>query len=147
MALFLSTFVNKIDKKGRVSVPATFRAALSTQTFQGIFCYRAFTVDAIEGCGSDIMEALAATVNPLNPFDAEENPNALILGDTRELSWDSEGRVVLPEDLIAHAHLSETAAFYGMGPKFQIWEPERLRAATEDMRKRALQARRGGGAA
>src|SRR3546814_16460146 len=28
MALFLSTYVNRIDKKGRVSVPESFRAAL-----------------------------------------------------------------------------------------------------------------------
>ena len=36
MALFLDTFVNKIDRKGRVSVPATFRAALDGQAFHGI---------------------------------------------------------------------------------------------------------------
>ncbi|MEK6734601.1 MAG: MraZ family transcriptional regulator, partial [Pseudomonadota bacterium] len=31
--LFLSSFTNKIDKKGRVSVPASFRSSLSQQTF------------------------------------------------------------------------------------------------------------------
>ena len=36
MALFIDTFVNRIDKKGRVSVPATFRAALNGQGFHGI---------------------------------------------------------------------------------------------------------------
>lgn len=141
MAFFLSTYVNKVDKKGRVSVPATFRAALSAEGMAGIVCYRSFTAAAIEGCGMDLMKQMAATVNPLDPFAVEENPNALILGDARELNWDPEGRVILPEDLIAHAGITESAAFYGMGPKFQIWQPDALKTAIEALRERTIRER------
>ena len=66
MRLFLSTFTNKVDKKGRVSVPATFRAALSELSFPGIVAYRSFTALCIEGCGMDFMQRLSEIRQPLN---------------------------------------------------------------------------------
>lgn len=152
MALFLSTFVNKVDKKGRVSVPATFRAALTQQSFQGIVCYRSFTADAIEGCGMDRLERLSETVDQFDAFSPEQDDiTSLIFADARQLAWDGEGRIILPEDLLAHAHISEAAAFVGKGKTFQIWEPEAFRETTEALRQRALRERptiplrRGGG--
>ena len=53
------------------------------------------------------------------------------------LPWDAEGRIVLPEDMIAHARLAETAAFVGKGRTFQLWEPDQLKQAMEEIRKRA----------
>ena len=59
LGLFLSTFINKIDKKGRVSVPATFRAALSQEDFQGIVVFRSYTQEALEGVGMSSMDVMA----------------------------------------------------------------------------------------
>lgn len=142
MALFLSTFVNKIDKKGRVSVPATFRAALSGQPFPGIVTYRSFTSPALEGSGMDFMERLAASTEQFDAFSAEqEQITALIFADSKQLPWDPEGRIVLPEDFIAHAGIGETCAFVGLGNTFQIWEPGALRVAQDALRQRALRDR------
>ena len=142
MALFLSTFVNKVDKKGRVSVPSTFRAALTGQTFQGIVAYRSFTGACIEGCGMDFMERLSDGAQSLDTFSPEqEDLSALIFADARQLPWDPEGRVILPEDILAHAGIAETVAFVGKGQTFQIWQPDAYKQIEAEIRARALQSR------
>lgn len=142
MALFLSTFVNRIDKKGRTSVPATFRAALAAQAFQGIIAYRSFTNACVEGCGMDFMERLSDGAQSFDAFSAEqEDLSALIFADARQLPWDPEGRINLPEDILAHAGISEAVAFVGKGQTFQIWQPEAYKAVEADIRARALASR------
>lgn len=142
MGLFLSTFTNKVDRKGRVSVPATFRAALSPQSFQGIVAYRSFTSACVEGCGMDFMERLSASTQDFAAFSPEqEDLSALIFADARQLAWDPEGRIVLPEDVLAHAGIAEAAAFVGKGHTFQIWEPETYKALEAEIRARALKNR------
>jgi MraZ protein len=142
MGLFLSTFVNKVDRKGRVSVPATFRATLAQQAFQGIIAYRSFTTACIEGCGMDFMERLSDSAQTLDAFSPEqEDLSALIFADARQLSWDPEGRILLPEDVMAHAGITETAAFVGKGQTFQIWSPDAYRALEAEIRARALSSR------
>lgn len=142
MRLFLNTFVNKVDKKGRVSVPATFRAALAEQTFPGIIAFRSFTAACVEGGGMDWMERLSASADELDLFSPEQDDlTSLIFADARQLSFDTEGRIVLPEDLIAHASLSEACAFVGKGKTFQMWEPQAFAAAQDEVRRRALQNR------
>lgn len=142
MRLFLSTFVNKVDRKGRVSVPATFRTALSDQPFQGVVAYRSFTAGCIEGCGMDFMERLSDSTQQFAAFSPEqEDLSSLIFADARQLGWDTEGRILLPEDLIGHAGITETAAFVGKGQTFQIWEPVAYKAVEAEIRARAAQAR------
>ncbi|PKU22679.1 division/cell wall cluster transcriptional repressor MraZ [Telmatospirillum siberiense] len=143
MALFVSTFVNKVDRKGRVSVPAPFRAALSNQMPQGIVVFPSFTAAAIEGCGNDFLEQLAtSTTAAFDLFSPEQDDlNTLIFSSSHQLAWDPEGRVMLPEEILAHANITEQAAFVGKGRTFQIWEPQALKSHTEEARKRALQNR------
>jgi MraZ protein len=143
MALFVSTFINKVDRKGRVSVPASFRAALANQMPQGIVVYPSFTSAAIEGCGSDFLEQLAdSTTAAFDLFSPEQDDiNTLIFSSSHQLAWDPEGRVVLPEEILAHANITEQAAFVGKGRTFQIWEPEALKKQTAEARARAMQNR------
>jgi MraZ protein len=137
VALFLSTFVNKVDKKGRVSVPATFRAALAGQSFNGIVAFRSFKSSAIEGSGIDRIEEMSARLDALDQFSEDYDSLASIFADAQQLPFDGEGRIVLPEDLAQHAGISESAAFVGLGRTFQIWEPEAHRQHQTEMRDRA----------
>lgn len=142
MALFLSTFANKVDRKGRVSVPATFRAALSAQPFAGIICFPSFTSSCLEGMDMDRLEAIANGLDSqADAFSPEQSDMAhLVFSESRQLTWDSEGRVVLPEDFLAHARIDGLAAFVGKGKTFQIWEPETLKATMADLRAKAQAA-------
>ncbi|ETZ07123.1 protein MraZ [Holospora obtusa F1] len=124
MQLFLSTFQNKIDKKGRVSVPASFRAVLSDQTFQGIVVFRSLTHPAIEGFSMTRMEKLSQDLDQLDAFSQDyEDWTASIFADSHQLPFDSEGRVQLPEIFCNYAGITDVVAFIGRGKSFQLWNP------------------------
>jgi MraZ protein len=124
MALFLSTYSNKVDKKGRVSVPAPYRATLAGQAFSGIIAYGSFINRCIEACGIDRIEHLSGRIESLDPFSEERDAFATtILGGAMQVSFDSEGRVMLPPSLIELAGISVQAVFVGKGETFEIWEP------------------------
>ncbi len=142
MALFLSTYVNKVDKKGRVSVPARFRAVLAGPGFNGVVLFPSFVSPAIEGCGMEFMLSLSRSIGAFDPFSTRYDDFAdAILPEAHELPFDSEGRILLPEPLIAHAGLSDMAAFVGRGERFQIWEPEAFKARRAEARSRAREQR------
>lgn len=124
MAIFLSTMINRIDKKGRVSVPASFRTVLAGQSFPGIIVFRSYVLQAIEGFGMDRMERLSAELDRLDLFSEDQNDlTASIFADAQQLPFDPEGRVTLPEAFCAHAHLTDQVAFVGQGATFQLWNP------------------------
>ncbi len=131
MALFLSTYVNKLDRKGRISVPAPFRSALAGHSFNGIVAYRLFKYDALECCGMGRMEAMGRRLESLEQFSEEYDNLQTLFSDAIELAFDGEGRIVLPEPLRDFAKITDTAAFVGVGSTFQIWEP----GAYEEVKK------------
>lgn len=136
MALFLSTFVNAIDRKGRVSVPAPFRAALGSQN--AIVLFRSYKAAALEGSGLDLMERLSAGLDRLELFsDDRDDLAATIFADAHQLPIDGEGRVVLPKDLLGFAEITGSAAFVGRGPTFQIWEPRAFERHQAEARARS----------
>ena len=140
MALFLSTYINRVDKKGRVSFPASFRAALmgqpvTDQAFQGVVLFRSNTHDALEGFSMSRMEELSQRIDNFDMFSPEQDDMATaIFAESVALSIDGDGRIILPQDLLDFAGITEQAAFVGLGPKFQIWEPSRLEARKKQAR-------------
>jgi MraZ protein len=127
MGLFLGTHINKVDKKGRVSVPSQFRLALAGQDFQGIILYPSLASPGVaEGCGMDFLESIAsASASQHDIFSPQQSDlAAVIFGRSVQLAWDPEGRVVLPEPMIAHIGITEQVAFVGMGVRFQLMLPQ-----------------------
>lgn len=157
MPLFLSTHLNKVDKKGRISVPAAFRAALQTQSFPGVVLFRSSKHPCLEGFDYQTMTELAARLDHFDLFsDDQDDLAAAIFGDSVQLPFDGDGRITLPADLMNHAGIDDAAAFVGMGRKFQLWEPQALTqrraAATTNIKTKgltlpALPVRDNGGAA
>jgi len=140
VALFIDTFINKIDKKGRISVPATFRAALAAQSFQGIVAFPSFKYPAIQAASMDWMQGLTERMAQVDLFsDEHDDLTATLFADAKQLAFDGEGRIMLPESLSAHAGISEAAAFVGRGTSFEIWEPTKLDAYKAEARQRALE--------
>lgn len=136
MALFLSTYTNKVDRKGRISVPASFRAALSAESFQGIVLFRSNNHVCLEGFGHSAMEGLSNRLDHYDLFSAEQDDMATaIFGEAVQLPFDGDGRVVLPGDLINFAKLDEHAAFVGLGRKFQVWNPSEFERRRDAARK------------
>ena len=140
--MFISTFENKLDKKGRVSVPATFRSHLSSLGYNGVVCYPSFTNPSIEFCPQSRIEKIIETIDSLNPF--EENRDVFstsILANSQQLNFDTEGRVTLTEKLIEHTGVKEKVLFVGQGKTFQIWEPSEFKKFSDEAKKKAKSQR------
>ena len=136
MALFLSTYINRIDKKGRVSVPASFRAALAGQSFQGVVLFKSHNHPALEGFGWQAMEEISRRMDHFDLFsDAQDDLATAVFGAAVQLPLDGDGRIILPDSLIEFSGLDGQAAFVGLGTKFQIWNPEELEKRQERARK------------
>tara|TARA_B100000989_G_scaffold292531_1_gene268605 strand:- start:1155 stop:1610 length:456 start_codon:yes stop_codon:yes gene_type:complete len=122
--MFISTYENKLDKKGRVSVPASFRSYLSNMGYNGIICYPSFNHHCIEAWSQDRIEKITNAIDSLNPFDEKKDYfSTSILAESINLQFDSEGRVLLSSKLIKHAKIKKNMLFVGQGKSFQIWEP------------------------
>lgn len=135
MALFLSTYINKVDKKGRVSVPAQFRASLAAETYQGIVAFRSNHHPALEGFSWSFMEEVGQRLDNFDLFsDSQDDLATAIFGDSVQLPFDGDGRVVLPAELMEFAGIDGTAAFVGLGKKFQIWNPKTFKKRREEAR-------------
>ena len=122
--MFLSSYENKIDKKGRVSVPASFRSYLSNLGYNGVICYPSFNNQSIEAWPQDRIEKISNSIDSLNPFEDKRDYFATsILSESINLQFDSEGRILLTGKLLKHAKIKTSMVFVGQGKTFQIWEP------------------------
>ena len=140
--MFLSSYENKIDKKGRVSVPATFRSHLNSMGYNGFISYPSFNHLALEGCSQDRIEKLSNTIDSLNPFEEKRDFFATsILSESENLQFDTEGRVSIPNKLLHHANINNNVLFVGLGKTFQIWEPNNFEKFKIVARKKAYQNR------
>jgi len=140
--MFLSSFENKLDKKGRVSVPATYRSHLSSMGYNGFISYPSFNHLALEACSLDRIEKLSNTIDSLNPFEEKRDYFATsVLSESVNLQFDTEGRVSLTEKLLDHAKIKNNILFVGLGKTFQIWEPKIFEKFKITARKQAYQNR------
>jgi MraZ protein len=148
MDRFVSHFSLRLDAKGRVSIPAPFRAVLARDGFDGLYCYPALDRPALDAGGNALLREIETLIARFSPYSEQREQFSMALFGTSEvLKIDGEGRVVLTEPLKNHAGIKDEVAFAGVGHKFQIWEPGRFRAelaeATEKIRalKRQLGTR------
>ncbi|MBT3535067.1 MAG: division/cell wall cluster transcriptional repressor MraZ [Rhodospirillaceae bacterium] len=139
MALFLSRFDNKVDKKGRVSVPASFRADLTSDAFAGVVAFPSpGSNGAVDGCDIERMKQLSEGIDNFNPFSNDYGDFAtVILTKSHRLPFDTEGRIILPPPLLEHAGITDMATFAGRGATFQIWAPEAYKAYEIEATERA----------
>lgn len=125
MSLFLSCYENRLDTKGRISVPAAFRSSLNNENFNGVVLYRSFKHNCIEGLSMSRMEKMANATDKMGIFDDElDDLSALLFADARPLQFDVTGRIIIPTELLKHANIHERALFVGRGNSFQIWNPD-----------------------
>ena len=136
--MFLSTYENKLDKKGRVSVPSSFRSYLSNLGYNGIICYPSFNYQSIEAWPQQRIEKISSAIDTLSPFEDKRDFFATsILSESISLQFDSEGRISLSPKLLKHAKIKNSMVFVGQGKTFQIWEPSLFEKFKVNARKKA----------
>ena len=131
-----------MDKKGRVSVPASFRSYLSNLGYNGVICYPSFNNQSIEAWPQERIEKISNTIDSLNPFEEKRDFFATsILSESENLQFDTEGRVSLSNKLLNHAKIKNNILFVGLGKTFQIRETKNFEILKIDARKKAYQNR------
>ena len=138
----MSSTVNKIDSKGRISIPAPFRSVLEFQGYPGVYLFPSFTSRAIDGGGQELIDQISLSVEKMQLFSEETDAlSTALFSDTYSLSYDQDGRVSLPELLIEHANLRERVIFVGQGRKFQMWNPDDFKLFKREAKIKALENR------
>jgi MraZ protein len=142
MSQFLGTHQNRLDAKSRVSIPATFRNALrmlplpAASDTASVVLRPSHAHDCIEVWPASVFHALETTLSRYDPLSESYDDLAIALyGDAFPVEADKEGRIVLSDDLKAHAHLTDSVTFIGLGRTFQIWQPALARARLTQARE------------
>lgn len=147
MALFTGQHENKIDKKGRISLPADFRAELPEGPGKVIYVFPSPRNQCLEAVDRDFIQDLSDRIREFDMFsDEEEDFSAVVLADAKKTALDETGRITMPTNCLEHAGLTDKALFVGGGRRFQIWHPdayqEHARTRRERARSRTLPPRR-----
>jgi MraZ protein len=132
MDRFVANCTSRLDAKGRVSIPAAFRAVLCRGGFEGLYCYPSLDQPAIDAGGKALLADIERLISRYAPYsELREELLVALYGRSETLKIDGEGRVVLTDTLKTHAGIGDSVTFVGLGNRFQIWEPERFRAHLE----------------
>lgn len=143
MDRFVSNFTNRLDAKGRVSIPATFRAVLARDGYEGLCVLPSLDQQALDAGGNALLTEIDRLLEGLAPYSEERDAlSTALLGTSEVLKVDAEGRMILTESLKSFAGITDAVTFVGHGHKFQIWEPETFRAHLEEARAKARDLRR-----
>jgi MraZ protein len=135
MKQLFGTHENRLDAKGRVSVPAAFRNAWKHETEMTLVLRPSLIAGCVEGWPTPNYAKYEAELAAM----AETDPNrqgfaTKIYSDAVELELDGQGRIMLPDHLVAEAQLGEAVCFLGRGTHFHIWAPEAAKAFLEATR-------------
>jgi MraZ protein len=144
MNRFLSNAVNRIDAKGRVSVPAHFRSVLQQRGYVELYAIRELDVPALNVGGMDLLDRYEARIAEEDPFlQTAEDMSFFVHGDGAFLKLDQDGRISVTDFIRDHTGISTEVAFVGRGNFFQMWEPSRLRDHGAQVRARLSRLRQG----
>ena len=134
--MFISTFEKQLDSKRRIVAPQEFRATVAP--FDGLFCFPSIEADCIEGGGKALFDSYAAVIDEF-PF-GDPTRTALetsIMGGMVQLSFDTAGRITLPETFCHQLGLTDWVVLVGLRDRFQIWSRDAYQAWSTRQRELA----------
>ena len=136
--MFISSTVNSLDAKGRVSVPASFRTQCSEAGFNGIIVWPSLDGAYLEGGDLSLLDYYKSALDQMDMYDpGREALELVIFGESEKLNFDSTGRVSLPTKFRDYADLEGQVTFIGRGRKFEIWNSEAHEARKSELREQA----------
>jgi len=123
--MFRGGYTHTVDAKGRVAIPARFRAQLD----EG-----AVVTKWVDGCAAiftrDGFEQLAARVAALPLADERARSfSRFLFSSAFDVESDAQGRVVLPPAIREWAGLATEAFVVGAHDHVEIWNPARWEEA------------------
>ena len=136
---FRSEILIKLDKKGRVLLPAAFRDELPAEDRGAFVLYHSPTLAGVVNgnsrAGFDAMlytlrtEALGAKGSLKAALDDESFDAAGYLSaSARTIPMEPDGRFSLPAEFADVLEIADGVMLVGKGEKFQLWNPKRWQA-------------------
>jgi MraZ protein len=136
---FVSHSTNRLDSKGRVSIPASFRSVLARDGFEGLYCFPSPHAATVDAGGNQLLQEIASRLGGLDTLTEDHDLISMALyGASEHLKIDGEGRVMLTDTILEHTGITNAVTFAGLGYKFQIWEPEAFGAQRAEAMRRAF---------
>jgi len=124
--LFIGDHVHSVDSKNRVAIPSNFRRSFPTGTEDKLVLLRGAS-GCIEGHVRPEWRQHITRLRNLKLYDDQDLAlRRLWLSWASELELDVQGRVMLPRKLTEVAGISGEVRFIGLGPCFEIWNPQRF---------------------
>ncbi|MES5099625.1 division/cell wall cluster transcriptional repressor MraZ [Agrobacterium sp. BA1120] len=135
MGRFLSNVTNRIDAKGRVSVPSLFRSVLAERGIQELYCLQDFAFPAISVGGPDLLERYERQIASMDAFSPEANAMSLLVhGGGVFMKLDAEGRLMVTDFIREFTAITTEVTFVGRADHFQLWQPEAFHEAQKAAR-------------
>ena len=146
---FRSEILLKLDKKGRVLLPAAFRDELPVDDRGAFVLYHSpnapGVVNGNSRAGFDGMlarlraEALGAKGSLKVALDDEAfDPAGYLSASARTIAMEPDGRFTLPGEFAEVLDTSDGVMLVGKGEKFQLWNPKRWQSRRESDRAKML---------
>lgn len=143
MDRFLSSATNRIDAKGRVSVPAHFRTIVQKRGYGELYAVRSLDTPSLDVGGPDLLDSYEKRIGQEDPFlQTADDMSLLYYADGAFLKLDQDGRITVNDFIREHTGIAGEITFAGRGHFFQIWEPSRFLRYTEEARERLRLLRR-----
>ena len=138
MKQFFGSHENKRDTKGRVSVPAAFRAVWSDCQDMTLILRPSFIDGCLEAWPLPNYARFQTKVDAMEEMSREQvGLQTQVYSDADEVELDGQGRVLITGYLAEVAGLSDAVFFMGRGDHFLIWEPVAGKAFREASRAMA----------
>ena len=138
MKQFFGSHENKRDTKGRVSVPATFRAVWSDCQDMTLILRPSFIDGCLEAWPLPNYARFQTKVDAMEEMSREQvGLQTQVYSDADEVELDGQGRILITGYLAEIAGLSDAVFFMGRGDHFLIWEPVAGKAFREASRAMA----------
>lgn len=140
MNRFLSQVTKKVDAKGRVSVPSTFRTVLTRLDIQDLYVFQDFVFPAISIAGPEVLERFERHIDQGDPFSPDANKMSLLIhGGGVFMKLDGEGRLAVSDFIRDFAGITDQVTFVGRGDYFQLWEPSALTRMQDETRRERME--------
>lgn len=137
--LFLSNYTNKIDQKGRVSLPSSFRDVINKEMQNKFIIYKSILKQCLEGANLSYISRLDESISNMDPFSEEKDAFATtIFSDSVAIEFDQDGRIVIPKSYLQYANISDNSIFVGKGKTFEIWNPDLFTLYSKQCREFAI---------
>lgn len=123
MTFFTSEYECKLDAKGRLILPSRIKAQLPEEGGEEIVIRKGFEPCLIIYPTVEFKKVFSK-ISGLNEFNEEyRRLQRNFLSGVVTVELDSNGRFLIPKNMLAYAQIDKDAMLVGMGNKVEVWNP------------------------